>query len=193
MDLIDICIVVQGFECNQRWPGVRISIDNHVAYFGPVIGMQKIIYKNTSVPDQKLCTVDIEYFNKSNKDTVVDLQGNILSNQSVLLKELWINGVDLIKSGLIHKNVGQYTVHLSTHKKQYFVDHNINVHATTNTHMFENGVWHIELALPLLSTLTTKHNFVEYWENVDLLSIVDKLYQQLKICQELENKQVGHD
>lgn len=193
MDLIDICIVAQGFECNQRWPSVKISVDNNVAYFGPVVGVQKIIYKNNADLGQQYCIVDIEYVNKSDDDTIVDSQGNILSNQSVLLMELWINGVDIIKSELIHQNVGQYTMNLSAHKKQYFIDHNINIHDTTNTHMFENGTWHIELALPLLSTLTTKHNFVEYWENVDLLSIVDKLYQQLKICQELENKQVGHD
>lgn len=193
MYLIDICVVVQGFDCAQRWPSVKISVDNHVAYSGPVIGVQKIIYKNTAALDQKSCIVDIEYINKSDNDTVIDLQGNILSNQSVLLKELYINGVDLIKSELIHRNVGQYTMHLSAFKKQYFADHNIDIRPTTNTHMFENGLWHIELALPLLSTLTAKHNFAEPWENVDLTSIVDQLYQQLKICQSLENKQVACD
>lgn len=192
LDLIDVCVVVQGVECQQRWPKLKVSVDSHDVYCGTIAGMQKIKHQCRATPNQQTCVIDIEYMDKSDSDTQVDSQGNILSNQSVLLVELWINGVDIIKSGLIHQNIGQYTMNLSAQKQQYFVDHNIDIRSTTNTHMFENGRWQIELALPLLTTLTSKHNFVEPWEKVDLTSIVDDLYQQLKVCQNLEHQLAGN-
>jgi hypothetical protein len=186
LDLIDICVVVQGFECLQRWPKIKISVDNHIVYCDQVVGLQKINYKCNASRDQKKCVIKIDYFDKTDLDTDVDLQGNIVSNQSVSINELWINGVDIIKTRAIHQNIGNYTMTLSPQKYQHFVNHGINVDPTTSTHMFENGQWYVELELPLLSTLTAKHNFTEAWEKVNLTSIVDSLYQQLKICQDLE-------
>jgi hypothetical protein len=74
------------------------------------------------------------------------------------------------------------------HKKQYFLQHGINTEPTTNTQMFENGIWHIELDIPLLSALTGKFNYSEPCEQVDVLDIVEKLHAQLLVCQQLENK-----
>jgi hypothetical protein len=119
---------------------------------------------------------------------VVSTQGEIVENQSLAIKELWVNGVDIIKTGAIHRNIGCYTMSLPEHKKQYFEQMGMIYESTTHTHMFENGVWHIELALPLLSNLTGLHNYTEPWEQVDVQSLVNLLSEKLAVCQDLEKK-----
>ena len=119
---------------------------------------------------------------------MVSTQGEIVENQSLAIKELWVNGVDIIKTGAIHRNIGCYTMSLPEHKKQYFEQMGMIYESTTHTHMFENGVWHIELALPLLSNLTGLHNYTEPWEQVDVQSLVNLLSEKLAVCQDLEKK-----
>lgn len=186
---IDVALVLQGFDCNQSWPKVKVSVDDNLVYSAEINGVKKIKYCAQASDNQKICTIKIEYYGKTDSDTEVDLDGKIISNQSLILQELWINDVDIVKSKVIHQGIGNYTMSLPPHKHRYFLDHGFTVTPTTNTHMFENGSWNIELEIPLLSTLTSKHNFVEPWERVDVETIVSQLFDQLKICQELENQQ----
>lgn len=186
LDLIDIKVVVQPFSARGRWPSINVCIDGTVAFDGTVDQQKTIGYQSAAQSQQKKCLIDITYYGKTDNDTVVDSQNSILENQSVELKELWINGVDIIKTGAIHQDIGSYTMNLDAKKREYFAEQGINLNPTTSTHMFENGVWHIELDLPLLSTLTAKHNFVEPCENVDFDSIVDEIFELLQRCERLE-------
>ena len=190
---IDIALVLQGIDCNQSWPKVKVSVDGNQVYSDEINGLKKIKYCAQALDHQKTCTINIEYYGKTDADTKVDMNGKIISNQSVILQELWINDVDIVKSKAIHQGIGNYTMSLSPYKHRYFLDHRIRVEPTTNTHMFENGSWNIELAIPLLSTLTAKHNLLEPWEQVDVETIVNQLFDQLTVCQELENQQRVRD
>lgn len=185
---IDVAVVLQGIDCKQSWPKVKVSVDNNLVHAAEIKGVKKIKYCAQALDHQKICTIKIEYHSKTDADTDVDSDGKILSNQSVILQELWINDVDIVKSRAIHQNIGNYTMSLPPHKHRYFLDHGFSIDPTTNTHMFENGSWIIELEMPLLSTLTAKHNFLEPWEKVDTETIVNQLFDQLTICQELENQ-----
>lgn len=186
---IDIVLVLQGIDCKQSWPKVKVLVDGNLVYSDKIIGLKKIKYCAQASKDQKTCAIKIDYYGKTDTDTEVDIDGKIISNQSVILHELWINDVDIVKSNAIHQGIGNYTMSLSPHKHRYFLDHGVSVEPTTNTHMFENGSWNIELAMPLLSTLTAKHNLLEPWEQVDVETIVNQLFDQLTVCQELENQQ----
>lgn len=181
-------MTLQGFDAQQRWPTVSVTVDNQLIYSGTIRGQQQIVYESQAAIDQKTCVLDIEYHGKTDADTVLSSQGNIVENQSVAIQELWVNGVDIIKTGAIHRNIGCYTMNLPANKKQYFIEQGINVEPTTHTHMFENGTWHIELALPLLSTLTGLHNYTEIWEQVDVQSLVSSIYNKLEVCQALEQQ-----
>jgi len=181
-------LIVSGTDCQQRWPCAKVTVNQQIVYDGNVVDLKEISYRSSAKPNQKKCIIDIEYYNKTDQDTIVDATGTIISNQSLTIKELWVNGVDIIKTKTIHQGIGCYTMSLTLDKKQYFIQHGIDLSPSTNTQMFENGVWHIELALPLLSTLTGKFNYSEPCEQVDVLNIVEKLHAQLLVCQTLENQ-----
>lgn len=187
-DLIDVKILLQGHAAQSQWPNVTVRVNNVVVYSSAVIGLQEISYQTRADQLTKSCIVNITYHSKQNNDTVVDSNGVIVENQFVEIAELWLNGVDVVANGMIHQNIGQYTMQLDQHKQQYFEEHNISTVPTTNTRMFENGVWNIELDLPILSSLTAKHNFVESWEEVDSAELVDQMFELFTACQALEMK-----
>jgi hypothetical protein len=118
---------------------------------------------------------------------VLDAQGQIAENQSVTIVSVVANGVDLVKTNIIHKGLGSYSMQLSAEKHKYFVDHNINVESTTSLDMFENGVWHIDLSLPILSFISGLQDVVEPWERIHVGELVNTLYQQYQICKDLES------
>lgn len=186
LERIDIAVVLQGYPVHDRWPSVRFIVDGKVIYDGSVSDHLKLTHQSQAKPDQTHCEICIEYHGKSDADTEVSPQGDIVANQSVAIKELWINDVDIVKTGSIHQGIGAYTMRLPAHKQQYFAEHGISTEPTTHTHMFENGVWRIELPLPLLSTLTGLYNYVEPWERVDVAKEVNLLAQTLLRCQQLE-------
>lgn len=188
-DLIDVKILLQGHVARDQWPNVTVCVNNVVVYNSAVIGLQEISYQTQADQLTKTCTVNITYHSKQNNDTVVDSNGVIVENQFVEIAELWLNGVDIVANGMIHQNIGQYTMQLDQHKQQYFAEHNISTVPTTSTRMFENGVWNIELDLPILSALTAKHNFVESWEDVNGAELVDQVFELFNACRALEKKQ----
>jgi hypothetical protein len=126
-------------------------------------------------------------YDKGNQDTVVNDQGQIVENQSLSIVSVVANGVDLVKTNIIHKGIGRYSMNLNKEKHKYFVEHNINVEPTTGLDMFENGVWHIDLELPVLSFISGVHDVVEPWERVQVEQLVNTLYQQYLHCKDLES------
>ena len=175
-------------SAHDKWPCVRLQVDETIVYNGPIQGKKKISYSARSHVDQENCTIHIEYYNKSQQDTVVDEHGNIIENQSVSIVSIVANGVDLVQTNIIHRGFGQYTMKLDDDKRQYFINNNISVGPNTSLHMFENGVWCINLKLPILSFITGQHDIVEPWERVQVEELVKTLYDQYLVCKELEHK-----
>lgn len=179
---------MQGSAVRDHWPSIRVVVDAEIIYDGTVHETVTIAHQSTARPDQNMCSIDIEFYGKSDDDTEVDDLGNILSNQSVRLDQCWINGVDIIRTGAIHQNLGCYTMNLSQYKRQHLLSLGRDCLPTTHTHMFENGTWHLELALPLLSTLTDLHDLAESWEKASTKGILDDMEHSLTICRDLESK-----
>lgn len=180
-------INLEGHCVQNRWPKMTITVDGNIAHDGDVQGQLQVNYTAKAQTNQKKCCIDLQYRDKTDADTLVTTQGEIVENQSVNLLALWINGVDIVKTQAIHQGIGQFTMCLPEHKKLYFQQHGISTQPNTHTHMYENGIWHIELALPLLSTLTGLQNQVEPWEQVDVKSLVSLLAEKLDCCYRLQN------
>jgi hypothetical protein len=191
LDLIDVKILMQGHAAQGRWPYATVRVNDVVVYNNVVSGLQEVNYKTRAKQTTKSCIVNITYHSKLPNDTVVDSNGCIIENQSLEIVEMWFNGVDIVGTGLIHQDIGGYTMQLDHAKQQYFAEHGISTEPTTNNHMYENGTWKFELALPILSSLTAKHNFVEPWEDVDSAALVDQMFDLFTTCQRLEQQQ--HD
>jgi hypothetical protein len=175
--------VLSSTQASGKWPSVKVSINNDELFDGPVCQTQLIKYAGQSSVGQKEIIFKIEYYNKSDSDTVVE-NGVIKENQSVLIDQLKINTVDVIKTGLIHK-LGSYQMDLSQEKLKYFIKNNIDTSTSTNTHMYENGVWTINLELPILSFFTKKFDYQESWEKIDIVELTNKIYQQFLICKSI--------
>jgi len=186
LDLIDIELELTARPAQGRWPCVCIQVDGNTVYQGPVIDQQKFKYSARSQSTQEKCTIEIVFYNKDNYDTVVDQSGHIIENQCLSIVSVVVNGVDLVKTNIIHSGIGYYTMHLNSDKYQYFLSHNINVNPTTSLDMAENGIWRIELGLPILSFITGLHNVSESWGHAQVDQLLNTLYQQYQICKDLE-------
>ena len=98
-------------EC-RGWPWIRICID------GTVKLEQQLTQEKTSIElDLNLSAgehlLDIERFNKTDQNTLVDEQGNILQDQAVTLEKIWFENVDLPMEYLWR---GEFCYNAQTHK-----------------------------------------------------------------------------
>ena len=193
---IEFRLVLQGYASQGRWPCVKISIDHHVVFQGVVENILDQTFVSTATTDQTQCVLEIEYINKNEQDTVVDDQGNILENQHIVIKHLFANNVDIVNNQLIHQGFGQYSMKLSQEKIDYFLKNEYSIKDSTTLEMFENGTWTLIFGLPILNFLTLKQQvYTDQWEQVDIYSLLQELYQQMLICEQLEktsNRQNQH-
>ena len=188
---LDLQLVVVGIAVQDRWPCLRVIVDQKIVDDIAVIDTQTLNYSVVVDSAKQSCTLDIVYYNKTNQDTVVNNQGQILENQSVTIAQLTVNGVDLVKTRLIYSNIGAYTMNLSQQKQQYFLENNINIEPSHNLSMFENGTWTIKLGLPVLSFLSQKQQQVEIAEQQDIEPILEQIYQKVLHCKTLLESQVN--
>jgi hypothetical protein len=148
-----------------------------------VIGTQQVEYEFDV--DQDYCTLDIVYYNKTDLDTVVDSQGQITENQNVTVNHVIVNKVDLVRTNLIYRDIGSYTMCLPTHKQQYFIDHGISIAPSHSLSMYENGTWSIKLGVPVLRFLSQIQQYTEIAEQQDTQSILEEIYQKTLVCKAL--------
>ena len=186
LDRIDISIAAQGIQVNERWPMMMITVDGCCIYDGIVKDTQIFRYQNTASACQQSCQIDIEYYGKQDQDNELDHDQNIIKTQSLLLQEIRINDVDIIKTRAIHQGLGYYRMFLDAAKYEYFKQQGLPIGDTTRTHMFENGIWHLEIELPLLSTLVKKNPVIEPWEDIDLDLLINEFLERIDICEKLE-------
>jgi len=171
---IDIDLELISKDCESRWPGCRVSIDDYEIFNGKVVNSQEIVTSYNSQKDT--ANINIEYYGKTNFDTKTNEQGTIISNQILSINQFKLNGVDIIKNGLIYKAIFQ--MNLDPAKQEYFSKHNIEtVHH--DYHFYENGIWSLQIQIPVLTYIinTTKHleTFERTPYNDIMMTIMDKL------------------
>lgn len=190
-NLIDIGIVAQGLESSGHWPLLKVTVDGHCIYNDSVGGAVTINHKGQASEDQEFCEIYIEYHGKQDQFNELNQDNKLLKTQSLKLEQIWINGVDIVRTGAIYQDLGYYRMNLDEDKRAYFQANGLPVGDTTNLHMFENGVWYLKIALPLLSTLAKRKSVIEPWEAADLEELIGEFARRVDICRTLEQKQKG--
>ena len=182
---VDLEIHLVGKQAKSSWPSVKISIDQKEIYNGIVIEEQTISAKTNTNEE---FSIQIEYYGKKDFDTVSDDNGIIIENQSIEIKKIIVNNVDLIKTKLIYKNIGCYTMLLTPYKEQELKKYNQSTEPSTNLTMYENGIWKINLKQPLYTFLSSLWYTHEDAEIVDIPKIKQEIHDRLNNCLEIVAK-----
>lgn len=177
-------ITLQGYSCNDIFPMVEIFINKQLE-FASRIDHRTISLNKKFDATIKQVTVDICYLGKTNADTRVDHLGQIIENQSLEITGLILNGVDIISTQAIY-NLGNYVKHLSEEKKTYFLEHGIDIGPSHSLHMFENGIWNINLGFPILPELCKIMSVDEVHQKSSNYSQFDEMYQRIQHIKQLE-------
>jgi hypothetical protein len=94
------------------WPWIRILIDGRMQ-----LEQQLTQEKNSIIVELDLPAgahmLTIERFNKTDQNTIVDVQGTILQDQAVTLDNIWFDNVDLPREYLWR---GEFNYNNQTHK-----------------------------------------------------------------------------
>jgi len=173
-------------QANNDWPHVIVCINETEIYNDK---QDRIHIKYSGSVDDPYLNLTVELLNKTTNHTVVDSNGNILENQHVLLESIIVNGVDLVRTRLIHR-VGDYRMHLDEIKKQHFKNLGIDIGPTTSLSMYENGVWKIQLQQPVLSYLSALQAKIEPWEQGNWQYLSEEIYKTIEICKQLEGRRL---
>ena len=131
--------------------------------------------KNSVTIDTKILApqahLKIEYYGKNNEDTVTGADGNIIENQSLEIKKILVNGVDIVADNL-YTRLGSYNMFLDDQKRQYYQAHGYSIGPSHSLHMFENGCWQLDFDMPILQNLVklnTHQQAHEKWPDPELL------------------------
>lgn len=175
LDRLDIAVTVTARPCQGRWPRVEIMIDRQTQVIGTVDGELQWHTQGTS--ENTAVELSIVYHDKTNQDTLVDDQGNILENQCLTLERVTVNGVDLVSTGLIYQ-FGEYRMDLAPDKLAYYRDNALSTEPSHSLTMWETGVWTVTLPIPVLPALIQRQSRYQPHERW----ISEDIYQQVYDC-----------
>lgn len=178
-------LTLEGKAANCAWPAIQIKVGGEEIFSGEVVN--DIVVSGTVETEEKF-DILIDYQNKKDHDTVVDDNGNILENQLIEIKEISVNGIELVRSGLIYRGIGCYNMTLTPYKKEQLELHNQSTAASCNLVMTENGTWKISLEHPTHTFLTRCWTEPEQEARIGLHSVFDEIYDCVERCLELEKK-----
>jgi len=186
-DRFDFSLKFSGTPAAGRWPELQILVDGQ-----PVATAQcdntGFEFQYSEKLDMSLShkVLEIKYVEKTNKDTVVDSQGNILENQSLSIKELLINGIDIIDNETMPL-LGSYTMDLDPDKLAYYQQHGLSVEPTHSLDMYENGTWRLTLPIPIttsIAKLKNKDDPHEKWPDLNLLNDIVNTVKDIRILEQ---------
>lgn len=161
LDCFQFDLTLQGYPAAGRWPRVRVWVDQDVVWDNEVVEQTHVKYK-TLANKESVC-VRIEYYNKSDNDTVVDALGSIVENQHVEIQQVKLNDIDVVAVQTIYQ-LGHYHMILSDAKAQFFREHGYTTEPNHSLAMFENGEWRLAVPMPVVSNLAAMQSLYEKHE-----------------------------
>lgn len=173
---VNLQLELRANDCQGRWPNARILLGTNLIYNGPVVGT-RIITANINMLDSST-NLTVVIYGKTDQDTVVGTDGNILHNQSLHISKLILNGVDIVKNKFIYK--GLFTMLLSDQKTEFFRKNNIET-TVTDYNFYENGSWILPLELPILTGLAKAVSSTEAYEKIDYQSTLTDIFNKINI------------
>jgi len=192
LEQFDIELVVHGNGVGQRYPQMRIWINDLLMWHGIVVNQRTIHIKQSLDINQQQVQLRIEYHSKDDQTCVrVDGQGNIVENQFLAIKQLAVNGIDLTSNTSIY-NFGKYYMTLSSEKQKYFLEHNHDIHPNHSLNMFENGEWRLDFGIPvtrsIAKTLSPQRSLIKWPDNDLLIDIIAKCDRVEQLQKKLAEK-----
>lgn len=192
LDRFDLEIILQGTACWGQYPQVRIWVDHVVIWQGAVGSQEHIKFSQKIDLVNKSTCVRIEMHSKDDvAGTRVDLSGQIVDNQSVEIKQLIVNDIDIVKNSSIF-NFGHYQPKLSEQKAQYFQQHGYNLGPSHCLTMTENGEWCLNFDLPVvrsIAKLVAPQYTAMKWPDHDLLvKIIAQCNRVLALEQQIQSR-----
>ena len=148
----DLEITLIPFKINNRYPKIKITVDNQILVDKELI-QEETFYYSADFDVDKNIKVDIQFYGKNNNDTSVSPAGEILENQGIRISKVIVNNVDIIGSKIIY-NLGNYCFNLSAEKFEYYKLHGHETGPTHSLSMFENGYWRLDFKMPVLQQFT---------------------------------------
>lgn len=173
---VNLELELHAYDCQQRWPNVQVLLGTNLVYDGPVVGSQ-LVTTSMDITDSNTKLIVVMY-GKTEQDTVVGQDGNILQNQSLHISKLILNGVDIIKNKFVYK--GLFKMVLSAQKTEFFKNNNISTQ-TRDYNFYENGTWTLLLELPILTGLIKAVSTTEAYEKIDYHSTMADIINKINI------------
>lgn len=176
-----IQIDLTGVPVDNRYPQVKILIDQTMHWQGAVIEKTQLEFKNLQSKgrfiDLQLC-----YTNKSNQDTKV-INGKIVANQCIQINWIAIDQLMLSNYDLRDNSVTNYD--LTEQEKDAYNVHGQEWKDVKTTTLYNNGVWKLTLEKPILSCLlrkkiSTKHVFET--SHLDTMRKLQQYFEESKSC-----------
>ena len=184
LDKFDLLITIESTPANGQYPFLKIKINDNVIFNDQS--------QPTTIVQHQLITADpvqlsIEYYGRTDNETVLNNDGAILENQHLTITKVIINGVDIVANNIIY-NFGNYRKNLSNSQKQYYLEHGIETEPTHSLSMYENGIWILNFEMPVLTQFVKIKSFVEKHENPWVKNINYKIYDTINIIRSLEKQ-----
>ena len=173
---VDIDLILNGKDCHGQWPNCRISVGENEIFNGPII-QQQLIKESRDIINSP-AVIKIEYYGKTDQHTKINDQGEIIANQMVEISQFKLNGVDIIKNGLIYQ--AEYFMQLDTNKETYFNEHGIPT-KNHDYHFYENGIWSLQIEIPVLLYIINNTKQMETFEKTPYNNIIRDIIKKLEI------------
>lgn len=171
---IQIQLEMSATPCQNKWPKCRIYLDDKLKFDNEIQESRVITIKEHSL--DSIVTFKIEFYGKTNRDTVVNSDGKILENTSLHIRKCKINGANIIDNGFIMS--GKYKMSLNDDKKQYYDDHGY-AQESNDYHFYENGSWSLDLAVPVLKGIIEKVRILETFESIPYQNTLEEIYKKI--------------
>lgn len=187
-DRFDLNLVLSSTPAEKRWPTVKIWMDTELVAEKTVANGKWHFDFSTKVDLERdhVC-LEIEYVDKTDRDTVIDAQGSIVQNQSVTIEKIFVNDVDLLETNMIY-TLGHYTPELSPEKTAYYLKQGYSIEPSHTLTMYENGRWQMRMPLPISTNFVrtmAKQEAHEKWPDPELLTNIIKTVNTIR---DLERK-----
>lgn len=185
-DRFDLKLTLTATDADCRWPGIRIWNDGKIIADQSVTdGIFEFEYNEIVDMSRSNKVLEIEYYGKTDQDTITDSSGNIIQNQSLTIERLLINDIDIIENSTMYQ-LGNYTAELSPEKRAYYIEHGYSVEPTYSLNMFENGRWRLTIPLPILTTLVklkAVQEAHEKWPDPELLNSIVTTVNNIRLLE----------
>lgn len=175
---LNLILNLSSTDCSGRWPRCKVLINDETIFDNVVKRCTTILYNNEFADHEKLVTLSIYRYGKTSKDTKVDKNGNILENQMLQISSFMLNDIDIMKNNMIYR--GKFKMNLSDNVKQYFINNNINIE-NHDYHFYENGIWTLQIELPVLTCIINNVKRMETFEKISYDDIMVSIAKKLEI------------